>query len=86
MMHKDSEEAKKFLEEKKNYDDKIETYFNKTLLDKYIDEDGQTKYRVLKNKFNFIDRASQTFNNHKRVLFFFKFIFLTHTQVIIFNA
>jgi len=66
MMHKDSEDARRYLTEKQNFEEKRESFFSKSLIDKYIDEDGKTRFRVLRNKFNFIDRASQTHNNPKR--------------------
>lgn len=66
MMHKDSEDARNYLVEKKNFEDKSESFYSKSLIDKYVDEDGNTRFRVLRNKFNFIDRASQTNNNVKR--------------------
>ena len=40
---------------------------NRFVLDEYIDENGDIKYRLLKNKFNFTDRASLTFNNPTKV-------------------
>jgi hypothetical protein len=33
------------------------------LIDEYIDENGKSCFRILKNKFNFIDRAVQTLNS-----------------------
>ena len=66
MMHKDSEDARHYLTERQNFEEKRESFYSKSLIDKYIDEDGKTRFRVLRNKFNFIDRASQTNNNAKR--------------------
>jgi hypothetical protein len=40
---------------------------NKFSLDEYIDENGEKKYRLLKNKFNFTERASLTYNNETKV-------------------
>ncbi len=67
MMHKDSDDARKYLMEKQSFEEQKENLYSKNLIDKYVDEDGNTKVRILRNKFNFIDRASQTFNNPKRV-------------------
>lgn len=41
------------------------TKSNITYMDEYIDTDGEKKYRLLMNKFNFTERYSQTFSLSK---------------------
>ena len=65
-MYADSEEAKLHLMQVQNNAQIKQNRIPKNLADEYI-ENGIRKYRLLKNKFNFIDRASQTYNNPLRV-------------------
>ena len=44
------------------------SFYLKSIIDEYNDEDGKPGFRILKNNINFCDRASQTSNNPFRVL------------------
>ncbi|CAF0711059.1 unnamed protein product [Brachionus calyciflorus] len=57
---KDSEDARIYSLNKKEYDEKKRFFYDPRIVDDYVDENNEKKFRVLKNKFNFIDRTVQT--------------------------
>ena len=73
-MYADSEEAKIHMMQVQSSASIKQNNLPKNLVDEYV-ENGVKKYRLLKNKFNFIDRASQTYNNPLRVGFRLRSVF-----------
>jgi dynein intermediate chain 1 len=67
LVAKDTDDARAYEKFQKSYEENKRKNMSKDILDEYVDEDGNKLTRILRNKFNSIDRAIQTHNRTFKV-------------------